>query len=79
MREDTTNTSMLHLSQLLITLWDILNRAIENYELFVNMMLDMRDRFFAPLMEQLARDPEIWQESWEKRQEEVLACVEGDE
>lgn len=60
------------LSRHLIGLWDVLNRSIENYELYVNMMVDMRDTFFGPVMEELARCPELWQESWDRHQEQGL-------
>lgn len=70
--QETIPPSGNQLSRHLIGLWDVLNRSIENYELYVNMMVDMRDTFFGPVMEELARCPELWQESWDRHQEQGL-------
>lgn len=67
--QETMSSARNNLPGLLAGLWDVLNRAIEHYELYVNMMVDMRNTFFLPVMEELARCPELWQESWDRHQE----------
>lgn len=57
---------MFQLSRLLVGLWDVLNRAIENYELYVNMLVDMRENYFRPVVDELGRCPDIWQESYDR-------------
>ncbi|KAL2002593.1 hypothetical protein VTN02DRAFT_6447 [Thermoascus thermophilus] len=62
--EDNPDVVRLELSRLLIALWDILNRVIENYEAYIIKMKDIRHRYFEPAMNQLQDSPEIWRECW---------------
>ncbi|KAL2014456.1 hypothetical protein VTN00DRAFT_1981 [Thermoascus crustaceus] len=62
--EDDPDVVRLELSRLLIALWDILNRVIENYEAYIAKMKDMKRRYFEPAMQQLQDSPEIWRECW---------------
>lgn len=62
--EDDPDVVRLELSRLLIALWDILNRVIENYEAYIFKMKDMKHRYFEPAMKQLQDSPEIWRECW---------------
>lgn len=61
-----------HLFDLLISMWDILNRSIETYECYVNMMLGIREDLFAPIIQEAARNPEIWQEGWTHYHDQLL-------
>lgn len=78
MQEGMPSAAKINLCRLLIGLWDLLNRSIQNYELYVNMMVDMRDTYFSPMMEELGRCPAVWQESWDQRQEIEQVYGEGD-
>jgi hypothetical protein len=57
--EDDLHEERLELSRVLIAVWDILNRVIENYEAYVMAMKDVKRRYIGPAMESLANSPEI--------------------
>ncbi|KJK61870.1 hypothetical protein P875_00086620 [Aspergillus parasiticus SU-1] len=57
-----------NLTRLLIAGWDILNRAIENYNEIITINLDIKSRFIDPVMERLPRSYEIWEEEWDDHQ-----------
>lgn len=69
----------LELSRLVIAIWDILNRIIENYAAHVHAMREMKRRFFAPAMEELRRSPHIWNESWKRFETMIRLDEEVDE
>ncbi|OJJ47078.1 hypothetical protein ASPZODRAFT_166327 [Penicilliopsis zonata CBS 506.65] len=68
LEDEEVNVDRSEVSRLLIALWDILNRVIENYELYVKSMKEMKAQFFAPALDTLQNSPEIWEESWDKHQ-----------
>lgn len=72
MREIYAPDAMLQLSRLLIGLWDVLNRGIEDYQLYVNLLVDMRDTYFRPVANDLGRSPEIWEKIPGQDQEQFV-------
>lgn len=63
-REVTVPKELTQLFDLLITMWDTINRSIDAYERYVKMMVSVREDIFAPVIQEVGRTPEIWQEEW---------------
>lgn len=74
-QEDLPPAEMLQLSRNLIAMWDVLNRGIGNYGLYVDMMVSIRDRYFVPVTKELGYCPDLWQETWDTHQDEAVESV----
>ncbi|KAF7595278.1 hypothetical protein BBP40_006778 [Aspergillus hancockii] len=69
-REGRPNIKRDSLTRLLIAGWDVLNRTIENYNETITINHDLKSRFVEPVMQRLPNSYEIWEEEWNKHQEQ---------
>ncbi|KNG86470.1 hypothetical protein ANOM_005053 [Aspergillus nomiae NRRL 13137] len=78
LREEGLHIERDNLARLLIAGWDVLSRAIENYNEIITINLDLKSRFVDPIMDRLPRSYEIWEEEWKEhqRQCEILRNME---
>ncbi|KAJ5756945.1 uncharacterized protein N7511_007127 [Penicillium nucicola] len=65
--EDIPIVARIDLSRRIIAVWDVLTRCIENYSLYTWASRTIRSKYFAPAMDLMAENPDIWQKSWNKR------------
>ncbi|KAE8354108.1 hypothetical protein BDV28DRAFT_164451 [Aspergillus coremiiformis] len=68
LREDKVHLERDNLTRLLIAGWDVLNRAIENYNEIITISNDLKNRFVEPIMDRLPNSHKIWEEEWEEHQ-----------
>ena len=78
LREEGLHIERDNLARLLIAGWDVLSRAIENYNEIITINLDLKSCFVDPIMDRLPRSYEIWEEEWKEhqRQCEILRNME---
>ncbi|OGM50688.1 hypothetical protein ABOM_000601 [Aspergillus bombycis] len=68
LREEGLHIERDNLARLLIAGWDVLSRAIENYNEIITINLDLKSRFVDPIMDRLPRSYEIWEGEWKEHQ-----------
>ncbi|KAA8646903.1 hypothetical protein EYZ11_012616 [Aspergillus tanneri] len=77
LHDDALFVERMELSRLLIAMWDVLNRTIENYNLVILINFDIKSQSVGPALAELDNPDQIWQEEHEIYQSEVMAREES--